>query len=210
VSGPSFTRGEYWILESAVEGMPPMNRLVSPDIEGFFNKTGHGLPRGPLLDTLQRLADKRFICLSSEARGEFAPTRAEVAAALDEPRDERLNERTHYGLTPAGGAAWEAFAAPDWNRFITASSDVEEDERGFLTWEVVAASPDWLRRYLDAVRTESRIDEASIVRDEVRPWEATYWKTLDVGYRVQLKVADGPPEWRVPSYVVADSWCRWR
>jgi hypothetical protein len=198
VSELRLSRGEYWLLESAVDGMPPFRWLVSPNIEAIFNKTGHGLTRDALLDTLDGLVMQGFIRARHEERDEFTPTRDEIAAAFDESSDSHWADVTHYGLTPAGGAAWEAFAAPDWNRYIDSGCD--EHNR----YDVTCADRRRLHGYLAALRREGTFQEESLVWDEVAPWQATYWKQLPHGHRARFVCIDheltDPPSWW---------YCRW-
>ncbi len=42
---PSFTRGEYWLLEAVVDGQCPLCFVAGAHVEEMFNKTGHGLDR---------------------------------------------------------------------------------------------------------------------------------------------------------------------
>jgi hypothetical protein len=206
MSGPSFTRGEYWLLESAVEGTPPFQWLLSANLDEIFNKPGHGLARGALVDTLERLVGAGLVCAHREAGDDFAPTRVEIEAALDESTKQPSSQRTYYGLTPVGGAAWEAFAAPDWNRLIDSSFD--EDSR----YEVICADRKLLERYLAALRREGTFDESTLVWDEMSPWAATYWKDLPLGHRARFTFVDDverrPPVTSMSQWF--SDWYRWR
>jgi hypothetical protein len=198
VSELRLSRGEYWLLESAVEGMPPLRWLVAPQLEQIFNKTGHRLGRGALVDTMERLVVADLLCAHRANGGNFAPTRAEIEAALDESPDPPRAVETHYGLTAAGGAAWESFAAPDWNRYIDSGCD--EQHR----YDATCADRKRLLRYLAALRREGTFQEESLVWDEVAPWQATYWKQLPRGHRVRFVCIDA----RLPD--PPSSWyCRW-
>ena len=55
---------------------------------------------------------------------------------------------TYYGLTQEGGAQWEAFAAPDWQRYITASFGCLEDHEDSMG-EMICADKDWLENTLN-------------------------------------------------------------
>jgi hypothetical protein len=48
-------KGEYWLLDSVVEGWYPLVWLVSEDIEGAFNKRNHDLKRDELVSVLKHL-----------------------------------------------------------------------------------------------------------------------------------------------------------
>ena len=51
---PRFTRGEYWILETAVESRFPVADLMDNDIEVTLNKKGHGRKIDSLNPTYMR------------------------------------------------------------------------------------------------------------------------------------------------------------
>jgi hypothetical protein len=42
-TNPSFTRGEYWLLETVVEHAVPIGWLDWEDLEIALNKQGHGI-----------------------------------------------------------------------------------------------------------------------------------------------------------------------
>jgi hypothetical protein len=199
---PSFTRGEYWLLEAAVELWMPVGMLDSPGLNIQLNKAAHGLSRADLLDTLERLITRGFVHVRTKTQGEFAPSQAQLEAALEERRWEERT--TYYGLTSAGGAAWEAFAAPDWNRRIDSSSD------GDSRYEVICADPEWMEKYLRALWREGTLDEATLVYDELVPWAATYWRTLPLGHRARFVfVEDGTRRPAVEASWYCD-WYQWR
>ena len=50
---PRFTRGEYWLLETAVDKQFPVSALMANNLE-YVNKKGHGSTRA-LIETLHRL-----------------------------------------------------------------------------------------------------------------------------------------------------------
>ena len=107
---PRFTRGEYWLLETAVEFKFPVCGLIDSDFELSLNKKGHGLTRDALVETLHRLIAWGLISAENEGDAPIS-THQQIERALNE-------SHTYYGLTPEGGAHWEAFAAPDWQKYI--------------------------------------------------------------------------------------------
>lgn len=46
------TRGEYWLLETVIEREFEVGALIWSDLELFLNKTGHGLTRKSMAETL--------------------------------------------------------------------------------------------------------------------------------------------------------------
>src|SRR4051794_33270916 len=119
---PRFTRGEYWLLESAVEHGWPLYTLVAEDVGLVFNKPGHGMDRDELIETLVSLFRRGLIAARDRvtSKGVYGPfavalDRDAIEAALDE---DLFSQETYYGLTSEGGRQWEAFARPDWDVFI--------------------------------------------------------------------------------------------
>ena len=150
---PRFTRGEYWILETVVESLFPVSGLIDSDFEVSLNKKGHGLTRASLVETLHQLISSGLIYAESEVGG-FISTHQQIERALNERGWEvdLINGKTimhYYGLTQEGGAQWEAFAAPNWQRYIDASSRLTDDREGII-WEVICADKDWLERYFES------------------------------------------------------------
>ena len=136
---PRFTRGEYWLLETVVEHELEICALIDNDLELRLNKTDHGLARTSLVETLYRLLSSGLIYAKNEEMG-FISTAEQIELALDEPKrgvGVPLNGRkvTYYGLTQEGGAQWEAFAAPDWRKYIAASFQLADDGESEM-WEL--------------------------------------------------------------------------
>ena len=143
---PRFTRSEYWLLETVVEHELEIFALVDDDLELHLNKKGHELTRTSLVETLYRLLSSGLIYAKNEEIG-FISTAEQIELTLDEPKrwigipvDER--KVTYYGLTQEGGAQWEAFAAPDWQKYITASFQLADDGE-YEMWELICGNKDW-------------------------------------------------------------------
>ena len=80
---PRFTRGEYWLLETAVEDQWPVRLLIDSDLELHVNKTGHGLTREALIETLHRLIASGLIFAQNEVDPPIS-TPQQIERALDE------------------------------------------------------------------------------------------------------------------------------
>ena len=89
---------------------------------------------------------------------------------------------TRYGLTPEGGRVWESFAQPNWDAYLECYSrgPVGKNQVGVITsatlWRVqkILQNVRLLGHFPNPERTRLRV---------LRPWKATYWKTLPVGHR---------------------------
>ena len=226
---PRFTRGEYWLLETVVEHEWDICGLIGDDLELHLNKKGHGLTRTALVETLHRLLSSGLIY--AESRVNFSDeatdvisTKEQIELALDErkswsgvPVEER--KVTYYGLTQEGGAQWEAFAAPDWQKYIYAGCHSSEGcEYGM--WELICADKVWLERYFESMcfYDPQEVTLESVERDYIAPWQATYWKQLEGAHRIRFREPDESERENVePSpYEFPDVdyfgrvWCAWR
>lgn len=167
---------EYWILDSVVEGRYRLSWLVAPNIGELYNRHGHGLTYSELLELLGRLFAEGDLLAwppddSPPGCPGFRPTRDELERALTK------QTMLYYGLTPKGGARWEACSAADWNRYVAAPGS------GAVPYELelIAGSRAFLEEYLllDARAMPERAGlETMRVWDKVRPWHATGWKVL--------------------------------
>lgn len=218
---PRFTRGEYWLLETVVEHEWSICGLMESDLELHLNKKGHGLTRASLLETLHRLISSGLIYAQNEVDG-FISTYEQIERALDEMKSRhsaRLGERkiTYYGLTEEGGAQWEAFAAPDWEKYIYAGQTFSEEYEDGI-WEVICADRSRLGRYYASLRFyhQLKVSLESIEWDYLSPWQVTYWKQLSGAYRFRFQERDKPeyedPELSPPPRpeYFRSVWCAWR
>ncbi len=107
----------------------------------------------------------------------------------------------YLGLTPKGGSVWERIAKPDWNRFVDLRSYRGHDSSSARSFIEVAEGRnlDFLTRYATAygLHQSRGIDpHGERVLGEwklrtlapARPWNATYWKSFPVGYRIRVQV----------------------
>ena len=218
---PRFTRGEYWLLEIAVEHEWSISNLIDSELELHLNKKGHGLTRTSLLENLYQLLSSGLIYAKNEVDG-FISTYEHIECALNEPpwRIAPAGEKkcTSYGLTPEGGAQWEAFAAPDWEKYVESSVFSDEDEDENEIWEVMGADKEWLEKYFEAMCFHQQLEVSveSVAWDYAAPWKVTYWKQLEGAHILRFQAQDKSeaedyqrspppsPEW------YRSVWCVWR
>ena len=217
---PRFTRGEYWILETVVEGRFPVADLMDNDIDVTLNKKGHGLTRTALLETLHRLIASGLISAENEVDGMIS-THQHIERALNEPirRIPRVGERkrTYYQLTPEGGAQWEAFAAPDWEKYIYRTFQLPDDSEQVIR-EVICADKTLLDRYFKSqcFYNAKHVSLATVEWDYIAPWDVTYWKQLEGAHRVRFQEQDETEAQNAKRYSLpkpewyCSLWCAWR
>lgn len=126
-----------------------------------------------------------------------------------------------YGLTAKGGELWESITSADWDRHIYSSARTLDDRglRGlwnrfseFLVssswisestldamglkgrWQCTVEGSDreLIERYIAESSLLTPPNPAEVVWTELSPWQPTYWKTFQNGYRVDFTVRDGP------------------
>ncbi len=209
---------ERWILDSVATAPSPLDALASRDGVAFtLNKRWHGLTFDELVTTLYRLFRKgdlraeRFEKLSAVSLGEFIPTRDEIIRGLSymppymrkegiapSIAPSAVGEEVYYWLTAQGGARWEAAARPDWNKYVDATSGLDEND--FSIGETIASD----RKLVEQCAYFSRyIENISIIAgseiwDILEPWQATYWKTLPIGHRLRYRFTPGEESVVVP------------
>ena len=218
---PRFTRGEYWLLDTVVEFRFPVSGLMDSNLEENLNKKGHGLTRTALIETFHRLLSGGLISVKNEVDAPIS-TPQDIERALNEPRwgiGSSIDRRTitRYGLTQEGGTQWEAFAAPDWQKYIDGSFHFpDESESGI--WELICADRTFLERYFESKCFYDPTDVSlkSIEWDYIAPWDATYWKQLEGAYRVRFHERDETEAQNAKYYPLPKPeyfhsvWCAWR
>lgn len=155
------------------------------------------------MHTVLSLYDRRAICLYDltavvDGSGDNQLKERDVRPTSDEMRQAfsvRDCVGLHaYGLTDVGGDLWEDAAEPDWSRFFTQEWDT--DEEGQL--EVVATTLETVNRVVTLGPTYWGMQFLSISSvNTVAPWQALYWKSCRIGYRVRVtyhKLGTGPCE----------------
>ena len=189
---PSFTQGEYWILQSLVEYSIPVTFYWGSQlqVEQMFNKDWHCLSKTDLIKTLDALFQRGLVEFSRGMESEelLTPSCADITAMLSEPPPDNPAS-TSCSLTQLGGQLWEAFALPDWSKFIIGGTYLPpEVEDGWCDSYAEGTDRNRLQRYIDGLHHVGTIvDTETVIWKKEEPWEATYWKTLPEGYSVTFK-----------------------
>ena len=175
---------EYWFLDTVVERPLHFNDLLPHPTYGCLD-----INRAPLelsLTEMAKIMEGLFqrgdllVIPPSEERFDltqgFIPSRAQIEAALSE----RLN--LFYFLTPQGGQRWESVSNPKWEQYF---SWVE----GYLTCasREMAEKILAIRHLLPYGNSRYHVIPETAMWETLTPWQATYWKTLPVGYQVNYQ-----------------------
>lgn len=215
------TRAEYWLLLQAATMRLPLCVAAAPEgppwgwtIEEALNCCGHGLSRAALARTVQRLVRRGWIGLCrwnicTGQRESLPASRRAIAAEFDRRLDEDV--RGIFELTAQGGAVFEAFARPDWERYVEDFSMFGEGDDEPAERRIVAADRRRLMEYLDAVRNECDVVTGSEIVRELADWQPIYWKPPRPGVECRLRCRDKPLQERAMHGTRAQSrrWCEW-
>jgi hypothetical protein len=203
------SRGEYWLLNNAIRAWTPFYNLADEPskLAVDYNKKPHGMSRSELIDTLTDLFDRGWIVApEGDAAGDppVQLSRETITSYIDQ------RQFGWYGLTALGGAVWEAFAVPDWARYIDISWGNPADGG-----ELIGGSHDLVRLYLLTVHYFGyHVVAGSQRQEEIRPWHPTYWKLLPVGYRTRFDFTYEKThvDWgEIPhKYMTLNNWYEWR
>jgi hypothetical protein len=181
---------EYWFLDSAIEEVIVCNWII-PDEHGVIhlNRINHGLSfeeTAIVLNRLFRQGDllagfgSDFDDVTYYPINGFTPSLEETIDALENKL------YMCYFLTQQGGNRWESASSPNWNKFFVGFTGSEESD-------LYSANRDLLAEYLKVCHLISYgssrylpISE-TVIWEELSPWNATYWKSFPLGYRLRFK-----------------------
>jgi hypothetical protein len=177
-------------------------------MEAIMNMPSHGLPEDELTEHFFRLWTAGLIECSIEESGPPVAPDFEIARQqFEHTRDwPPMGKRALiYRLSGAGGRLWEHFASPDWNKFFRTDSPHSKE------WSLASSN-----RYLVELLQKCRRYHPPPIEGTDRwtthqPWNATYWKTLPIGYEFAFRFEKHewpPPEGRdLQSYNEVESAC---
>jgi len=153
------------------------------DMESVLNTPSHGLNEADLIQHFFKLWRHGFVECSHDESGppvdpDLELLRRQFVYAGDSPADD---ETLLYRLTAAGGAAWEALASPDWTGFLRSSSP---SSRRWVLGGGDRARVELLRK-CPAMFPPPLIETEKVLVQ--RPWQATYWKILPIGYEITFE-----------------------
>jgi HEAT repeat protein len=166
---------EFFILTAVFDTYHSLSIFEDPFLAQCVNRRVPKFTREELIETLSHLfhgGDLIAWRIRNDRRSRpFVPSPDEIDAALCGALD------IEYGLTPDGGARWEAMAQYDWNYHVGPWC-----QDGFD-----GPSQDMIEVYL---AWDKRAAPGSERWRTIRPWKPTYWKSLPQGVRVRFQEPD--------------------
>lgn len=179
---------EYWLLDAAIETGIRI-RLFHPDnpeLEDALNRGHHGLAVPDLVQTLHHLFQRGDIVAFNDRTlyphtDYFIPTSSDIERTLIEKRPD-----LHYRLTAQGGTRWEIATQADWQRFSNTSASYHGEHQHVVIEAGNMSILEKLFSIHSSIYYDREILQETVLWEEVEHWQATYWKTLPIGYRVEF------------------------
>ena len=163
---------EFFILSIVCEHHHRLSVFDWPNLGELVNRPAPQFTRAELTDNLYDMfcyGDLVATQVTKRRRGRpFVPTREEIDAALCDSLD------IEYGLTAQGGERWERMSQFDWDYHLGGFSDTGVESTKAEMIDVYLA---WTRSSVPGSEKQSTL----------RPWKATYWKSLPEGIRVRYQ-----------------------
>jgi hypothetical protein len=167
---------EYWLLDLVVPFRYDLKTLIHREVGEITNKGDHKLNFDELAEMLFRLCQQGDITTSIKER-EIKFSLTGIKAGLSGEAN------IYYGLTAQGGARWEQYSNPNWDRYVDAGFGTDPYEG-----ELVAATRKLVEEHLSYHKVcNYSMRTGSEVWDILSPWQATYWKTLPRGHRIRFE-----------------------
>lgn len=142
-----------------------------------------------IADTLFLLArngEIRFWQSSTERRSDLSNISLENALNAYKIDKTLKKSRLFYGFTLEGAKNWEAYYKPNWNYFHDSRLYESGEEYVECKFLLVAGSQEqryqMLGAWLDYMGCDKSFGLRNIRTGEKCNWQATYWKTLAMGY----------------------------
>ena len=178
--------------------------LLAGDVstEYIMNKPSHGLSPDELSRHFFKLWSAGLIECSA------APSGDQVAPDLQRAKEQFVRTENWppsddfcliYRLSQSGGDTWEQFARPNWNKYLVTS----EGDKNLHEWTLTGTNRELVQYWRDLGSNFDAGFPAPLAGTEkwelLQPWQATYWKSLPIGYRLKFFTAWGRPASSLPS-----------
>ena len=192
-----------WLLDAAVNIGIDLRTLIAATMGEVLNRKAHGHAPEAIARVLAQMCAAGEILFHRDMRRTalaLSFTEPELFELLHEPRDAG---QSWYRLTERGGAAWEAWAKPQWSRYNSGGS--RDNLRAILA--ATASVAEELLGLEEFLEHQRAIVPGSIRRRTFRNWQATYWKTLQQGHLIAFRTRPVPRSNWAP--MPHRDWARW-
>jgi hypothetical protein len=154
-----------------------------------FNRESHHLSEEALVEALLTLHRSGLIQGRRLAFDDYSVDygictleRDEIIARLRHTQG--LKTVLYYEFTAAGGAVWETYATPQWERFLSTEGWYYDRWKVWIT----GADVSLVEHYLEIDRSLGLVQENTVRRKTLQSWQALYWKTLPSALQVSYYV----------------------
>jgi hypothetical protein len=181
----------YWFLDAAIRLKIPFHWLSAGTVGEMLNRPHHNLAAAELLAVLERMFERGDLFLeygdrSGQRHQTQAPSWSEIEAALYKSHAAQMegSEYVFYGVTDRGGALWERLSHPQWDLFFEEGYGTDPYEG-----EMTASTRAFIEQRLAFIPYDPVIGAilpGSVRWSVLQPWQATYWKQLPLGYRIEF------------------------
>lgn len=190
-----------WILDRAATCHVFLETVMySPeDLRRQWNDAGtnmDGWTQRGMKESLLELCEEQQIAVTDRLGGRvlgFHECRSNFVEEGDASA-EQSSRALCYHLTRKGATQWESVFRPDWNRFFEWTIDPVPDGRERC--QLCCGSEDQMWSMIDGYVEYCRCDRVygiqQLVTKKIKKWRATYWKTIDIGYRASFFVMPQP------------------
>lgn len=181
---PRFTHCEFRLLRGALQQAASMSFPFDEDEQMRLNTSGPQADLEEVANALERLFADQLIGVRRQHKEGPALSRSEIEAAL------RKEFSASYYLTKQGGHQLERFVRPRWQHHIEGDSFLLDEDAPATTQqgELRGVCRDLLERILRAFPAIGRkLDEKSVVWEELTDWPPYYWKVLPCGWQVSYQ-----------------------
>lgn len=175
---------EWVFLDLVVEGYVSLNMVWGSAywFKEQWNLPWYGLTREETESVLRGLHSRQLIewlDWDEDGKRNVVPNIADA---------QLTRSKLAYGLTAAGGAAWEEIACPDWTNFLDYEVTYLQDYPVSITISGAAERRLGLASIAWAFDEGCFPDFSRCSMKCVRPFTPTYWKELEVGYSFNFEV----------------------
>ncbi|WP_019500749.1 hypothetical protein [Pseudanabaena sp. PCC 6802] len=205
---------EYWFLDTAIEEVIGFSWIVPDEQYGCIaiNRDPLELTVDEIANIFYKLFQKGYLLAASsedfdnsgQIKGGFMPSLLEITAAL------REEVNLGYYLTAQGGNQWETVSNPQWEQYFSWPLGIEPVNEG----EIVCGSREVGENLISMIHLlspgNSRLEviPGTVMWETLTPWEATYWKTLPIGYRIRYQFTYSDVE-EYSTFEEDEGWVEW-
>ncbi len=183
---PSFTRGEFWLLNAVIYLELPINKVIESNIDIFLNCQHHNLPTDVISTDLFNLYQQGLIEVSFyDGDNDQVTDNIQLSQSLlhDIFYKPPQYYQYFYQLSAKGAEYWQNFTCPSWDYFVFYEEEMLNIDSyktdGIDKYKVTLASQTkrLLHGYL-ANFYEGIINSSSIQWSHVDEFAVLYWKKL--------------------------------